>query len=53
VKSPTELNGRDERELSWGIGRVISLADYMIVNDGTLDEFKTKAREFIIKLEKE
>ena len=53
VKSPTELNGRDERELSWGIGRVISLADYMIVNDGTLEEFKTKAREFINKLKKE
>lgn len=53
VKSPNELNGRDERELSWGIGRVISLADYMIVNDGTLEEFRTKAQEFIKKLEKE
>lgn len=51
VKNPTELNGRDERELSWGIGRVISLADYMIVNDGTLEEFRSKSREFINKIE--
>ena len=53
VKNPVELNGRDERELSWGIGRVISLADYMIVNDGTLDEFRSRAREFIIRIEKD
>jgi dephospho-CoA kinase len=33
------MHQRDNRELSWGIGKVISLADYMIVNDSTLDEY--------------
>ncbi len=36
----TGFEDRDSRELSWGIGKVISLADYMIVNDSTLDEYK-------------
>lgn len=48
VKNETELEGRDDRELGWGIGRTISLADHMIVNDGTLEEFKEKAREFLL-----
>ncbi|HIH60626.1 MAG TPA: flagellar hook-basal body complex protein FliE [Ferroplasma sp.] len=33
------MHQRDNRELSWGIGKVISLADYMIVNDSTLEEY--------------
>ncbi len=33
------MHQRDNRELSWGIGKVISLADYMIVNDSSLDEY--------------
>ena len=48
VKSGTELEQRDNRELGWGIGRTISLADHMIVNDGTLEEFKEKARAFLL-----
>ena len=47
VKSETELDSRDNRELGWGIGRTISLADHMIVNDGTLEEFREKARDFL------
>ena len=47
VKSETELEQRDNRELGWGIGRTISLADHMIVNDGTLEEFREKARAFL------
>lgn len=47
VKSDRELDNRDDRELGWGIGRTISLADHMIVNDGTLDEFKDRSREFL------
>lgn len=38
---------RDMRELSVGQGSVIALADYMIVNEGTYDEFKVKAREVL------
>ncbi len=47
VKNEPELEQRDNRELGWGIGRTISLADHMIVNDGTLDEFREKARKFL------
>ncbi|WP_287960093.1 AAA family ATPase [Acidiplasma sp.] len=44
VKSQEGLRKRDSRELSWGIGKVISLADYMIVNDSTLDEYHKNVR---------
>lgn len=47
VKNESGLDGRDNRELGWGIGRTISLADHMIINDGTLDEFKQKVLEFL------
>jgi dephospho-CoA kinase len=33
---------RDLRELSVGQGNVIAMADHMIVNEGTLEEFKAK-----------
>lgn len=36
---------RDERELGWGLGSLIALADVMIVNEGSLEEFRSKARE--------
>ena len=35
---------RDERNLEFGIGEVIALADYMIVNEGSLDELITASR---------
>ncbi|MCL5783202.1 MAG: flagellar hook-basal body complex protein FliE [Candidatus Thermoplasmatota archaeon] len=50
IKSENELDLRDGRELSWGIGKTISLADYMIINDGTLEEFRAKSREFMEKI---
>jgi dephospho-CoA kinase len=31
---------RDARELSWGLGSLIALADVMIVNEGSLAEFR-------------
>lgn len=43
IKDINGLIKRDMRELSWGIGSVISLADFMIVNSGSLDEFKEKS----------
>ena len=46
VKTEPEFYERDNRELSWGIGRTISLSDYMIVNDRSLEEFKRDVREF-------
>jgi len=38
---------RDLRELSVGQGSVIAVADHMIVNEGTLEEFKIKVREVL------
>ena len=38
---------RDMRELSVGQGAVIALADYMIVNEGTYEEFKTEVRSVL------
>lgn len=35
-----EFTARDERELGWGLGSLIAMADLMIVNEGTLDNFK-------------
>jgi len=36
---------KDRRELSWGMGEAIALADVFIVNDGTLEDLKEKAVE--------
>ncbi len=52
VKDFTGLVKRDERELSWGIGNAISLAEYMIVNDSTLEEFKERSKELLLRLKK-
>ncbi|MDO9537528.1 MAG: AAA family ATPase [Thermoplasmata archaeon] len=37
-----DLKRRDERELSWGIGKAIGSADMTLVNDVSLDGFKIK-----------
>ena len=37
--SREEFDERDRRELDWGLGNVIALADHMIVNEGTIEEF--------------
>lgn len=39
-KDIVEFEARDQRELGWGIGDVIARADVMLVNEGTLDEFR-------------
>ena len=41
------LRIRDERELGWGMGESINNADLTIVNDGTVDLFRTKIRTVI------
>lgn len=40
VFSKEKFDERDKRELSWGIGNVIALSDVMIVNEGSVEEFK-------------
>lgn len=34
---------KDRRELSWGLGEAIALADFTILNEGTLEEFHKRA----------
>lgn len=41
---------RDRRELSWGLGNVIAMADVMIVNEGSLEELREKVRKIIRNL---
>jgi dephospho-CoA kinase len=44
------FRARDLRELSWGLGDVIATADVMLVNEGTLDEFRRQARTALERL---
>jgi dephospho-CoA kinase len=39
-----EFFDRDRRELKWGIGSAFALADGMLVNEGSLEEFRRAAR---------
>jgi dephospho-CoA kinase len=41
---------RDRRELKWGIGAAFALADGMLVNEGTLDEFRRNARAMLERI---
>ena len=41
------LRIRDERELGWGLGKAIEVADIVIENTEELDDFKTKIREIM------
>ena len=41
-----EFNARDSRELSLGVRSVIALADYVIMNDSTIEKFQQKLDAF-------
>jgi dephospho-CoA kinase len=51
-KDPTVLRARDEREMGWGIARTIALADEMLVNDGTLQSFRSKVSYLLDRVAK-
>ncbi|MDD1767266.1 MAG: flagellar hook-basal body complex protein FliE [Methanomassiliicoccales archaeon] len=42
-----QFQERDRRELGWGLGSLIALADRMVVNEGTLDEFRRNAESLL------
>lgn len=46
-KNWEEFVERDSRELSWGIGDVIALADVILVNEESIEEFKKKVLNLI------
>jgi dephospho-CoA kinase len=47
---PSEFDARDRRELDWGLGEAIALADYMVNNDGTLKELKAEVDKLLDKI---
>ncbi|AFK22493.1 dephospho-CoA kinase [Pyrococcus sp. ST04] len=49
-KTWEEFVDRDKKELKFGIGEVIALADYMIVNDCSFDEFQRKIQEVVSRI---
>ncbi len=42
-----EFDERDNRELGWGMGSVLALSDYMIINDSDLDSFKEDVKTIL------
>lgn len=42
-----KMKERERRELSWGLGDVIAMADIVIINEGSLEEFRRKIKEFL------
>jgi dephospho-CoA kinase len=38
---------KDARELGWGLGGAIALADFILINEGTLEELHRKAAEIL------
>lgn len=53
IHSWDEFVAREMRELKWGLGNVFALADYMLLNTSTLEDFRKNVRSFLIALEKE
>ncbi len=49
-RSWEDFEERDWKELRFGIGNVIAMADYMLVNDGTHDEYVKKVRELVDRI---
>ena len=49
-KSWDEFRKRDMKELSWGLGSVIALADIMVVNEGELEEFISTVRNILCQV---
>ncbi|MEE9593327.1 MAG: AAA family ATPase [Thermoplasmata archaeon] len=43
IDSETAFRTRDRRELRWGLGGVIALADEIVVNEGDLEAFRAEA----------
>lgn len=51
-KDSEVLQQRDEREMNWGLAQTIALADTMLVNEGSLEEFRARVRELLDRLAK-
>jgi dephospho-CoA kinase len=49
-KNLKDLEERDKREIQWGLQKVIADADIVILNNGTLDDFKKQVTALFKKL---
>lgn len=47
VKDPDQFHGRDDRELAWGLGRAIALADAMVVNEGSIPDLEAQVESLL------
>jgi dephospho-CoA kinase len=52
VGSAEGLLTRDKRELGWGLGQALKMADIRINNDGTLEEFTAKVTDLVRGMER-
>ena len=41
---------RDKREISWGLDKVINSADVVVSNEGSIDEFRKKIKDILVKI---
>ena len=46
-----EFQRRDDREVGWGLDKVIAAADVRIENEGTLEDFYAKVREALGRID--
>lgn len=44
------FSSRDKRELSIGLGEVIAMADYMIINEGSIEELEREVKRILEKV---
>ena len=51
-KDPRVFVERDMRELDVGLGKVIAMADYMLVNEGNIEDIKSRSYEILQRIEK-
>ncbi len=48
--TPERFDEKDRRELGWGMGEAIALADELIVNEGSLDDLRARVSELFRKV---
>lgn len=49
-KNIDEFRERDSREIGWGVAEVIALADHLVPNMGTLEEFRQASEKVLRSL---
>jgi dephospho-CoA kinase len=52
-KNFEEFKKRDFEELAWGMGNVIALADAILINEDTLEQFISNVESFLLKVTKD